>query len=96
MMEDFQIDILAIQETECLNQDREQILRSESGRHYYFSHTGAKKGVGFLVAQTMSVVAENFKEISPRILRLDLENIFNKKIALFSAYCPIDQKPKKC
>ncbi len=92
IVENLKIDILALQETECLNQEIEQILLSSSGKQYFFRHTGAKKGVGFLLSQKMQpFVSESFFEISSRILRFDWKGAA-KPISFFSVYCPIDQK----
>ncbi len=88
IMEKNDIFILAIQETECLHQSKEQWFVSLSGKKYLFVHTGYQKGVGFLVSSSAGPIsAENFEEISPRILKLSIRNeIF------FSVYAPTDQK----
>ena len=86
-MERFQIDLLAVQETECFKQEKEQWLR-EGEKNYLFVHTGARKGVGFILSQELlPIEPNNFQEISPRILRLNLSQEF-----FFSIYCPTDKK----
>ncbi len=91
-MEIFEIDILALQETECLHQPKEQLLQSRRGKRYFFVHTGVQKGVGFLVSQKIQVAFENFIEISSRIIQLNIFHQFQEKLTLFSIYCPIDQR----
>ena len=86
-MERFQIDLLAVQETECFKQEKEQWLR-EGDKNYLFVHTGVRKGVGFILSQELlPIETTNFQEISPRILRLNLSQEF-----FFSIYCPTDKK----
>ncbi len=92
IMEIFQIQILALQETECLHQPKEQLLQSMRNNRFLFVHTGTQKGVGFLVSHKIQVASENFTEISSRILQLDLVGQFQENMTFFSAYCPIDQR----
>ena len=86
-MEKFHINLLAVQETECFKQEKEQWLREEE-KNFLFVHTGARKGVGFILSQELlPIETKNFKEISPRILRLNLSQEF-----FYSVYCPTDKK----
>ena len=91
IMEKNNIDLLAIQETECLHQPKEQVIFSSQSKPFFFIHTGARKGVGFLVAPSLQPVnTESFQEVSPRILSFRPQSI--QKITFFCVYCPIDQK----
>ena len=86
-MEKFCIHLLAVQETECLRQEKEQWLR-EGEKNFLFVHTGVRKGVGFILSQELlPIETKNFQEISPRILRLNLSQEF-----FYSVYCPTDKK----
>ncbi len=90
-MEKFKIDVLALQETECLHQEREQKILSAAGRQYFYTHTGVQKGVGFLLSQKMQpFLSESFQKITSRILRFDWKGD-SKTISFFSIYSPIDQ-----
>ena len=76
IMEKFHIYLLAVQETECLRQDKEQWLR-KGENNFLFVHTGVRKGVGFILSQEiLPIETKNFQEISPRILRLNLSQEF--------------------
>ncbi len=92
IMETLKIDLLAIQETECLHQPKQQLLQSRRNQKFLFVHTGVQKGVGFLLSQKVKVVPENFTEVSSRILRLDLSQQFQENLTFFSVYSPIDQR----
>lgn len=93
VMESLKIDILAVQETQCLNQLKEQFIKGKSGRNFLFVHTGVQLGVGFIISpKILPLSLENFTEVSPRILQLDLSEKLAKKTILFSVYSPTDQK----
>lgn len=86
-MNRFGIHLLALQEIECLNQDKEQLLRAGK-KTFLFVHTGARKGVGFILSQELfPVETSNFKEINQRVLRLKIS-----QGTFFSVYSPTDKR----
>ena len=93
-MEHFEIDLLAIQETECLGQPQDQIVASTAGKSYRYFHTGERKGVGFIVAPSLCKpqLALTFHNVTPRILHLAISSGENQT-SFLAAYSPIDTGP---
>ena len=94
LMEHFEIDLLAIQETECLGQPQDQIVASTAGKSYRYFHTGERKGVGFIVAPSLCKpqLALTFHNVTPRILHLAISSGENQT-SFLAAYSPIDTGP---
>ncbi len=87
-METLQIDILAIQETECQGQQNEQEITNNKGKKFTYYHTGKRKGVGFLLSSALDNAT--LSTITGRILRLKIEQKEKKPLIFYSVYCPID------
>ena len=75
-MEHHSIDLLAIQETECLGQPQDQLITNSKGKSYRYIHTGERKGVGFLIAPSLCSPAytTEFRIVNPRILHLTISS----------------------
>ena len=92
-METYAIDLLAVQETECLHQPIDQIITSNTGKQYRFRHTGVRKGVGFLISPSLSSANVTLRTITSRILHLALSLGQKKQVSFLSVYSPIDSAP---
>ena len=94
LMEHFEIDLLAIQETECLNQPKDQIIRSTKGKAFRYYHTGDRKGVGFIIAPSLCTpqLTLTLHTVSPRLLHLTMSS-GEHQTSFIAAYSPIDTSP---
>jgi exonuclease III len=87
LMEKEEIDVLAVQETQCRDQPQSQTVLSALGQEYVFLHSGEAYGTGFFASSSLCAVNdEDFHVFNSRITRLQL-NLESGPLSVFRGDC---------